>query len=306
MRWLLIAAMMLATAAPAQMSVQTLEDPLVAGDGPSHGTPADTLPDDPSEVLVQQANVVALGEASLKASGKALQTCGAKQAIGAIYINPTRVDEQREPCSELVYPYQRFLNTDIAIPLTRRQKGYLAVHDVTDPFNLATIAGISGVNIALDSHTAYGPGLKGFGKIAGVSLLQDTTGEFFGTFLIPSITHQDPRYYRMPNATVPKRLLYAVSRTFVARSDDGRSMPNYGTLLTYPISAEISNLYVPGIQTNGRSTAKRIATGLAIDPVNNLITEFLPDVAKRVHIRIIFVQQILNNIASNQGSLGTP
>ena len=46
------------------------------------------------------------------------------------------------------------------------------------------------------------------------------------------------------------------------------------------------------------STVARIFTGYALDPVNNLLTEFLPDVASRVHIRIIFVQRILNNIAS--------
>ena len=72
--------------------------------------------------------------------------------------------------------------------------------------------------------------------------------------------------------------------------------------LTYPISAEISNLYVPGIHTNAASTVARVFTGYALDPTNNLLTEFLPDVASRIHVRIIFVQRILNNIASSNGS----
>ena len=42
---------------------------------------------------------------------------------------------------------------------------------------------------------------------------------------------------------------------------------------------------------------------MALDPVNNIINEFLPDVAKRIHVRIIFVQQILNNVAATQGGL---
>ena len=129
-------------------------------------------------------------------------------------------------------------------------------------------------------------------------MLQDATGQFFGVFAIPAIAHQDPRYYRMPRASVPRRILYAISRTAVARGDDGRSMPNYGTLLSYPINAELSNLYVPGIHPNGESTVARIITGLAIDPANNLLTEFLPDVASRVHVRVIFVQRIINNVAA--------
>ncbi len=142
------------------------------------------------------------------------------------------------------------------IPMTPAQKGYLAFRDVIDPFNLITILGSSALTIAIDSHTAYGPGFKGFGELSGVSFSQDVIGEFFGTFLIPSIAHEDPHYHRMPTATFPRRLLHAVSRTVIAQSDYGHPMPNYATLLTYPIASEISNLYVPGIQSNGPSTVK--------------------------------------------------
>ena len=77
-------------------------------------------------------------------------------------------------------------------------------------------------------------------------------------------------------------------------------MPNYATLLTYPIGAEIAISTSPASTTNGPSTVARIFTGYALDPINNLVTEFLPDVASRIHIRIIFVQRILNHIASSQ------
>jgi hypothetical protein len=69
-------------------------------------------------------------------------------------------------------------------------------------------------------------------------------------------------------------------------------------LLTYPITAEISNLYVPGVPTNLPSTAKRVGVGLATDPSGTLVAEFLPDVAKRLHIHVIFIQEILNRVAT--------
>jgi hypothetical protein len=253
------------------------------------------LPDAPSAV---QENIVTIAQESRKASGVAAPSCNAMGAMRVIYIDPNQANQIHKPCSVLIYPYERFLTTNIAIPLTWQQKGYLALHELVDPANLGTIVGISAITIGANSHSAYGPGWTGFGKIVGTSLLQDATGQFFGVFAIPSLIHQDPRYYRMPHAPVRKRILYSISRTVISRHDDGSSMPNYATLLTYPISAEISNLYVPGIHGNGPSTMSRIAIGLATDPANNLLTEFLPDVAKRVHIRIIFVQSILNNIAS--------
>jgi hypothetical protein len=260
------------------------------------------LPDSPGQVAKQQLDLVVVGEAAVKASGKS-KTCNAKHAMGFIYVDPKRAGEVPQPCSELVYPFQRFLTTNIVIPLTWQQKGYLALHDVTDPGNLATIVGISAITTAADPHSAYGPGLKGWGKNAGVSLLQDATAETFGTFVVPSIMHQDPRYYRRPDQPFKKRLIYSISRTIISRHDDGSPMPNYGTLLEYPINAEISNLYVPGIESDGASTAKRILIGYALDPANNLLAEFLPDVAKHVRVRIIFVQQFLNSIAASSGGL---
>ena len=183
-----------------------------------------------------------------------------------------------------------------ATPLTSKDKGRLAVRDVVDPFNLLFVAGYSSIAIAANAHSAYGPGFKGFGKLFGYSMLLNAQGEFFGTYLIPSIVHQDPRYHRMRDASVSRRVLHALAHTVVTSHDDGAAMPNYATLLTYPISAELANLYVPGIQTDGASTARRIAIGLATDPAGSLVAEFLPDIAKRIRIRVVFVQEILNQV----------
>jgi hypothetical protein len=212
-----------------------------------------------------------------------------------------RRPESAPPCGTAhLNPYHRFLDSTTPIPLTPAQKGKLAIHNLTSPGNLATIAGLSAFTIGTNAHTAYGPGWKGLGRDAGYSFVQDAAGEFFGTFLIPSLAHQDPHYHRMPHASIRRRIGHAVSRTFVAQKDEGGLMPNYATLLSNPITAELSNLYVPGIHTNGPSTVARIMIDYATDPEGNLITEFLPDLAKHIHIKIIFVQRILNPVQTNQ------
>ena len=301
MRWLLMSLLL-----SMSTSAQT-RPPLTVPETAAHlpdATPTE-LPDAPEPAQPQQKDVVAVAEASFKASGKGAHPCGVFSALKVVYFDPSRYDELPKPCTELFYPYQRFLTSNVVIPMTWEQKGYLALHELADPVNFGTILGISAITIGTDSHTAYGPGLKGFGKSVGVSLLQDATGQFFGVFAIPVVVHQDPRYFRMPHAPFTKRFLYSVSRTVVSRSDSGKSMPNYATLLNYPIGAEISNLYVPGIHPDAPSTVKRIFTGYALDPVNNLVNEFLPDVASHVHIQIIFVQRILNNVASSNGTPGS-
>jgi hypothetical protein len=187
-------------------------------------------------------------------------------------------------------------------PLTSKQKGLLAVSAVTDPFNLLTIAAFSGITVAADSHTVYGPGFAGWGRSAGYSLAEDVQGAFTGIYVLPSVFHQDPRYHRMPKATVKRRIAHALIHTFVSQHDDGSVMPNYATLINIPFSAEISNLYVPDIGTNIPDTAKRILVGYGTDPIGPLVAEFLPDVAKRVHIRILFTQQLMNRIAVGSGA----
>jgi hypothetical protein len=298
MRWLLMSLLLSMATAPAQTSPATVPDTHLSDSASSE------LPDAPDPAQASQQSVVAVAEASFKASGHGAHSCGVVTALKVVYVDPSRYDVPK-PCTELIYPYQRFLTSNIVIPMTWQQKGYLALHDLADPVNFGTILGISAITVGTDPHSAYGPGLKGFAKSVGVSYTQDATGQFFGAFAIPVIARQDPRYFRMPHAPFGKRLVYSISRTVVSRSDSGQSMPNYATLLNYPIGAELSNFYVPGISTNGASTVARIFTGYALDPVNNLINEFLPDVASHVHIRIIIVQRILNNVASGNNIPGT-
>lgn len=258
------------------------------------------LPDAPSTVAATPlSDVVVIAQSSAKQSGKTPADCNFLRSLKMESYDPNKPGETPPPCAALVSPYQRFLSTDVVIPLTWQQKGYLALHQWADPSNLMTIAGVSAINIAADSSTAYGPGFHGWATLTGVSLLQDATGEFFGTFAIPSLTHQDPRYYRLGRGSIPHRIANAVSQTYVGNRDGGGRMPNYGILLGYPFATEISNLYVPGIETDARSTTKRIFVGYALEPINNIVTEFVPDVAKHIHIRIIFVQNILNNIAAS-------
>jgi hypothetical protein len=298
-RWLTTGILLSAIAASGQSRPATVpETPASLPDSSS----AD-LPDAPEPSDAQMEDVVAVAEASFKATGEGAHPCGIFKSMKVVYVDPGRYDQLPKPCTELVYPYQRFLSSNVVIPMTWQQKGYFSLHQLTDPSNIGTILGISAITVGSDPHSAYGPGLKGYGKSVGVSLLQDATGLFFGAFAIPVIAHQDPRYFRMPHAPFTKRFIYCISRTVIAQSDYGKPMPNYATLLTYPIGAEISNLYVPGIASDGPSTVKRIFTGYALDPLNNVLNEFLPDVASHVHIRIIFVQRILNNVASiNNGA----
>jgi hypothetical protein len=201
------------------------------------------------------------------------------------------------PLAPLIDWYARFLNGPDVKPLTPKEKAHLALRNLFNPFNFATIGIDSGFSVAIDSHSPYGPGMRGFGRNVGVSFTQDMTGEFFGTFLIPSLVHQDPHYHRMPHATVQRRIAHCIYDVAWTQGDNGHGMLNYGDLAGFAIDDQIGNLYVPGQSTTASSTATRYVTGLAAAPIDNFIIEFLPSIASHFHTRIVFVQRIINQVA---------
>ena len=248
-------------------------------------------------------------------AGQQPATSAAQQTPSSLPEAPTpakeNVDNQTEknggctkmPCpTPLINWYMRFENGPQVKPLTPKEKGWLATKNVVDPFNVITILGEAGISVAADSHSAYGPGFYGWGKNVGVSFTEDITGEFFGTFLIPSVVHQDPHYHRMPTASMKKRIFHAAYQVLWTQGDNGKGMPNYADIVGFGIDDEIANLYVPDRRTNASSSAKRYGITLATAPIDNYITEFLPDVAKHVHVQIVIVQRIINQVATKDGS----
>lgn len=248
---------------------------------------ASALPDAPSALLAAAAEG---GDPQHRAGRNASEPCEGQPQLPPGSPPPL---QGPPPCEK--NPIQPIVTLQ-AKPLDTKEKGWLAVRDFIDPFNLMTIAGYSAIVVASNAHSSYGSGMAGFGRLTGYGLAQDGQGEFFETFAIPSLLHQDPRYHRVPGRPFNRRLLHAVAHTFISQHDDGTTMPNYATLLTYPLSAELSNFYVPGLQTDAASTTRRVAIGLATDPAGSIVAEFLPDVARHIHIHIVFVQEILNQM----------
>jgi hypothetical protein len=201
-------------------------------------------------------------------------------------------------CGTASSPFSRYLENPGVVPLTARDNFHSAVWHIVDPFNLLTIGLDSAIGVASNSHSVYGPGFPGFAKYAGVSLTEDMTGEFFGTFLIPSLMHQDPHYHREPFVSVKRRILHAFTQVVWTQSYSGEPMFNYGNIFGGIATAVVSNTFVPGPGRQGfGNTAQRLALAFAISPSGNLIEEFVPDIASRINLRVVIFQRILNTVS---------
>jgi hypothetical protein len=194
--------------------------------------------------------------------------------------------------------YARFLTGPDVMPFSPMQKLRLAADNLTNPFNLLTITGEAAISVAADSHSAYGPGFPGWGRNVGVSFTQDMTSQFFGTFLIPSITHTDPHYHRRPDLTIPHRVFHCVYQIFWQRDDNGKRALNYSQIFAPMVDMSLANLYVPGQETHFSADAERYGVDLATAPIDNFITEFVPSIAAHIHTHVVFVQRIVDQVAT--------
>ena len=207
-------------------------------------------------------------------------------------------------CGHISSPFEQYLKWPDVVPLTAGDNMRSAVRGVIDPFNLITIAGDAAVGIGSDSHTPYGPGMLGFAKYSGVSLTEDMTGEFFGTFLVPSLVHQDPHYHREPFLPIPRRILHAIVQVAWSQSYSGKPMFNYANFVGGIATAVVSNTFVPGPNRQGfGNTASRLALAFAISPSGNFIEEFVPDLASHVNLRVVIFQRILNSVTLEESGV---
>lgn len=155
-------------------------------------------------------------------------------------------------------------------PLSAKLKFRLALKVATDPITSLGIAFLSGIQQAGDTPN-YGQGAQGYGKRLGANAADGLSDIMIGGAILPSILHQEPRYFYQGTGTTRSRFLHAVVHPFICLGDNRHWEPNYSSLGGDLAQSAISNLYYPVsnrgsglVFTNfGLSTAERVVLSLA-------------------------------------------
>jgi len=129
-------------------------------------------------------------------------------------------------------------------PLNLKLRMSLALKLSRDPFTLAGVAVLAGVGQATN-HPAYVQGLKGYGERFAANYANSVSAFMFDGVIIPSILHQDPRYFYKGTGSTKSRVLHALGSLLIAKGDNGRWQPNYSSVGGDLAAAGISNLYYP-------------------------------------------------------------
>jgi hypothetical protein len=161
-----------------------------------------------------------------------------------------------------------------AVPLTPKLKFRLALKTSTDPVTFLGAAFVAGIDHAADTPD-YGVGAKAFGQRLGANYANGLTDIMIGGAILPSILHQDPRYFYQGTGTKKSRALHALSTPFSCKGDNGHWQPNYSGLGGYLASGAIANVYYPPSNRGPGLVFSITFIDIAADMANGLIQEFL-------------------------------
>ncbi len=131
-----------------------------------------------------------------------------------------------------------------AAPLPTKLKFALALKAETDPMTFVGAALVAGADQA-GNTPGYQQGAAGYGQRLGANYTTGFADIMIGGAILPSVLHQDPRYFYQGTGTTKSRMLHALSSPFICRGDNGKLEPNYSSMGGDLAAGAISNLYYP-------------------------------------------------------------
>jgi hypothetical protein len=182
-----------------------------------------------------------------------------------------------------VVPNFRAVSADQHLPpQTIKEKFKTAMLDSLDYSSFIFVAGQAGVAQANKSYPEFGQGAKGYGRYYWHTLADAINENTFVEFIIPSILHEDTRYYTLGKGDFAKRLGYAFTRIIITRSDSGHETFNASEILGAGAFSGVANFYYPSQERTLTKTYQRWITNLAIDGCTFAFKEVWPDINNAV------------------------
>jgi hypothetical protein len=169
-------------------------------------------------------------------------------------------------------------------PLSSWQKFKLAANNSVALSTFAAAGLGAAYGQAVDHPSGYGQGAEGYGKRFGADMARSASSNLFGTFLLASALHQDPRFYVRNNLSFMQTVGYSVKRILYTRSDSGEKEINYSGLIGPLMSEGLANTYYPDADRSVGSTFTRYATDLASRFGGNMLRQYWPSINRKLRL----------------------
>lgn len=202
-----------------------------------------------------------------------------------------RADSASEPASGnrddkhilgVVPNYATVNDTSVYQPIRAGEKYKLAAQDSFDPFSWVITGVYAGVAQWGNDYKQFGQGGQGYAKRYGAAFADGTISNFLSEAFLPTILHEDPRYFRLAVGSAWKRAGYALTRVLVTRTDRGKRRFNTSEIGGNLMAAGIANLYYPQENRSAGETMEKFTVNVVSDAGFNVLREFWPDMRRKV------------------------
>jgi hypothetical protein len=182
-----------------------------------------------------------------------------------------------------IIPNFRAVSVDEKLPpQTIKDKFVTGTLDSLDYSAFIFVAIQAGVAQAHNATPEFHHGAAGYGRYYWHTYADYVDENLWVEFLLPTVLHQDSRYYTLGRGGFAKRLGYSLSRAAITRNDSGHETFNASEIFGAGAAAGISSLYYPSQERTFSKTYQLWLTNIAIDAGSNLFKEFWPDINNRV------------------------
>ncbi len=167
-------------------------------------------------------------------------------------------------------------------PPTPRQAFKIATQNSFDYSSFVFVGITSLLAEGTNAHPQLGKGMPGFGRYYWRGYLDKTDGNYLVIFALPTVFHQDERYFAKGEGSILGRGIYASSRVLITPNYHGHNGFNTSEILGRGIAQGVSLSYYPSQDRTVGSLATKYAYAIGRDALTNTFREFWPDIA--VHV----------------------
>ena len=167
-------------------------------------------------------------------------------------------------------------------PPTSREAFRVATSNSFDYSAFVFTAATSLLAKGTDAHPQLGKGLDGYWAYTWRGFIDKTDGNYFVDWIMPTMLHQDERYYAKGQGPIMKRAVYAATRIVITPNYHGKNGFNTSEILGRGISQAISLSYYPSQTQTASGFESKFAYALGRDALTNVFREFWPDIDAHV------------------------
>jgi hypothetical protein len=185
-----------------------------------------------------------------------------------------------------IMPNYRAVSAGIIPPPPTPREAFIVATRNSFDYSAFVFVGITSLLAeGTNAHTQLGKGVGGYWAYYWRGYLDKTDGNYWVDWIMPTVFHQDERYYAKGEGNVFKRGVYAATRVLITPDYHGKNSFNASEVLGRGVSQAISLAYYPSKTQTPSGFAQKYAYAIGRDALTNVFREVWPDINEHLFHR---------------------